>query len=176
MSATGSTIKVPHPSSEIVAVGIAQCQVTRDPQALLVSYGLGSCVGVAAWDPVAHVGGLIHILLPEPMQEIAVVTATKFASTGIPVFLKLLQEQGAQLRRLHVVAAGGAQMLSALAKAGPLKGIGTRNCEVVTETLANNGIVLAQTDFGGSVGRTLCLVVSTGECWVRIAGGQQRPL
>ena len=100
----------------------------------------------------------------------------RFASSGVPQFIKELEAQGAIRSRIRAVAAGGAHMLSALAKAGPLKGIGDRNSEVVCRTLTAEHIVLAASDFGGDAGRTIGIVVATGETWVRIAGSTQRTL
>lgn len=158
------------------AVGIAQCVISSDPRALLVSYGLGSCVGIAAWDPVARVAGLIHILLPEPLAHDKVAATTRFATTGVPHLLHAIEAVGGQRARLRLVAAGGAQMLGALSLAGTTRAIGARNAEVVQATLHDAGLRLVAHDFGGSSGRTIGIVVATGSTWVRTAGGQSRDL
>jgi chemotaxis protein CheD len=159
-----------------LAVGIAQCVISTDPQALLVSYGLGSCVGIAAWDPIARVAGLIHILLPEPLSHDKGTATTRFAVTGIPHLLREIEAAGGQRARLRLVAAGGAQMLGALSMAGSAKAIGARNTEVVQAVVQSAGLRLAAHDFGGTAGRTIGIVVATGSTWVRTAGGQSRDL
>jgi chemotaxis protein CheD len=174
MMAGSSALRAP--ADVTIAVGIAQCVVSDDPKAMLVSYGLGSCVGIAAWDPVARVAGLIHILLPEPMSHDRAPSPTRFAATGIPHLVGELTAAGAVPSRLRVVAAGGAQMLAALAIGGAAKGIGARNVEVVQATLEQVGLRLVAHDFGGSSGRTIGLSVATGTAWVRAAGGQSRDL
>jgi len=162
----------PTATDRTIAVGIGQYAVTSDGECVLVSYGLGSCVGISCWDAVARVAGLIHILLPEPMKhDASEATPTRFASTGIPFFLQKLEEQGAHRSRLHIVAAGGAQMLGALSLMGATKAVGSRNTEAVQATLSQEGLRLSAHDFGGSTGRTIGLVVANGTTWVRAAGG-----
>jgi chemotaxis protein CheD len=166
----------PHPPAEtVLAAGIGQCIVSRDPTAVLAAYGLGSCIAIAAWDATARVAGLIHILLPEPAQGAQVLAPARFASTGVAHLLHMLASEGAQRSRLRLVAAGGAQMLSALA-AGTLRGIGERNIAVVTQRLRAAGLALAASDFGGTAGRTLTLRVATGTVHVRASSGPTRDL
>ena len=48
-----------------ITVGIADMQVSNDPDAMLVTYSLGSCIGVMIYDPVVRVGGMLHYMLPD---------------------------------------------------------------------------------------------------------------
>lgn len=164
------------PTGTVLAAGIGQCIISRDPAAVLAAYGLGSCVAIAAWDATARVAGLIHILLPEPAPGAQVTSPGRFARTGVPHLLQMLANEGAQRSRLRLVAAGGAQMLSALAAAGALKGIGERNAAVVTECVRAEGLTLAASDFGGTAGRTLTMRVATGAVHVRASAGPTRDL
>ncbi len=164
------------PTDTVIAVGIGQFAISRDPAAVLSAYGLGSCVAIAAWDPHAHVAGLMHVLLPEPANGGKTESPARFATTGVPLLLRELEAAGAMRSRLRLVAAGGAQMLGMLSKAGAIGGIGARNAELVTSTLRAAGLTLAATDFGGTAGRTLTLVVATGGMTVRLAGGTPRDL
>lgn len=156
-----------------VGVGIGQCVVTADARQELVAYGLGSCVGIAAWDPVARVAGLLHCLLPEPAAGGLVTAPARFAATGVPQLLRAMIAAGAQPPRLRIVAAGGAQMLGALS-AGAIKGIGQRNAAAVEAALLQAGLTLAAREFGGVAGRSIGLVVATGEVWIRVAGTAAR--
>lgn len=166
-----------HPSAEeTLAVGIGQCIVTRDPWSTLASYGLGSCVAVAAWDHAARVAALIHILLPEPPAHVTTTSPARFATTGIPYLLATIEAAGGKRSRLRVVAAGGAQMLSALTMPGPAKGIGERNSALVSAMLHQAGIALVACDFGGAAGRTISLSAASGQVLVRVAGGSPREL
>lgn len=166
-----------HPPADVVlAVGIGQCVISHDRHAVLAAYGLGSCIGIAAWDSSAKVAGLIHILLPEPPPNATGFSLTRFAATGVPYFLRQMEAAGGMRSRLHVAAVGGAQMLNALTAASLVKGIGLRNAAVVSEMLRAEGIPLFTSDFGGSAGRTLTLALATGYMQVRASGGQPREL
>lgn len=165
------------PTEATLAVGIGQCIVTRDPSVTLVSYGLGSCVGIAAWDNHSRVAGLIHILLPEPPESNTnPISPARFALTGVPYLLHELDALGATRSHLRLVATGGAQMLGALSTAGQLKGIGDRNAAIVIETLREHGLSLVAHEFGGTTGRTISLSVATGTVNVRASGGTAHEL
>ena len=79
---------------------------TQKPM-ILEAY-LGTCVGVAVYDSVAGIGGLIHLLLPEPISNAAVSHPEKYASTGFPAFLQALYEAGASAENMKATVAGGA--------------------------------------------------------------------
>jgi chemotaxis protein CheD len=170
------TAQTTPPTETVIAVGIGQFAISRDPATVLSAYGLGSCVAIAAWDSQAHVAGMMHVLLPEPPSTSKVENPARFATTGVPLLLRELEAAGAMRTRLRLAAAGGAQMLGALTKVGALGGIGARNSDLVTQTLRAAGLSLSATDFGGTAGRTLTLVVATGHMTVRLAGGNPRDL
>lgn len=96
-----------------LVVGIGDCKVSDDPQAELVTYALGSCVGVMIHDPVTNVGGLLHFMLPESGidREKGQRSPFKFADTGIPLLFQSAYAKGAEKSRLVVAVAGGAQMM-----------------------------------------------------------------
>lgn len=151
-----------------VSVGIGQIAISKDPGEVLVSYGLGSCIGVSAHDAQTKVCGLVHILLPDsagkgsdPREP------ARFADTGIDLLIQKLTEAGAVPRRLVVKLAGGAAVLGP-ANAEKFK-IGERNAEAVKERLKRHGISPAATSVGGTQGRTLELSVASGKTFVRTA-------
>ena len=96
-----------------LVVDIADCQVSDDPAGQLVTYSLGSCIGVAIWDPEVHVGGMIHYMLPESSlsPEKAKANPAMFADTGLPVLFKSAYALGAVKKRLVVKVAGGSSLL-----------------------------------------------------------------
>ena len=75
---------------------------------LILEAYLGTCVGVAVYDPVAGIGGLIHLLLPEPISIADISHPEKYASTGFPAFLQALYEAGASAENMKATVAGGA--------------------------------------------------------------------
>ena len=44
-------------------VGISQMLVSKDINDTIITYSLGSCLGVTIYDPVAKVGEMIHCML-----------------------------------------------------------------------------------------------------------------
>src|ERR1700691_5118419 len=94
-------------------VGVADGGVSRDPDSMLVTYALGSCVAVMLHDPVARVAGMVHYMLPESSasSDKSQNRPWMFADTGIPCLLRAAVENGADKRRLVIFAAGGAQVM-----------------------------------------------------------------
>ena len=70
----------------LLTVGVGDCKVSDVAEAALATYALGSCIGLAIYDPVAKVGGLLHFMLPESSlnPEKASEYPFMFADTGIP--------------------------------------------------------------------------------------------
>ena len=81
--------------------------VSRQKPLILDAY-LGTCVGIAMYDMQAGVGGLMHLLLPEPVSLGGSLQPEKYASTGFPIFLRALYEEGVSRSRLKAHIAGGA--------------------------------------------------------------------
>jgi chemotaxis protein CheD len=156
-------------------VGIGQLAVSKDPNELLIAYGLGSCIGVSCYDPQAKVAGLAHILLPSSEGKRSdEKEPARFADTGIDLLVKRLTESGALPRRLVVKIAGGAAVLVP-ANAEMFK-IGVRNAEALKERLKRHGLSPAATDIGGTRGRTLELHPATGKTFVRTAASPANEL
>ena len=96
-------------ASDVITVGIADCQVTNNLEKVLVTHALGSCIAVAVHDPVAGVAGLLHIMLPESNidPERASRQPFMFADTGIPELFHAAYAKGAQKKRMSVRLVGG---------------------------------------------------------------------
>jgi chemotaxis protein CheD len=151
-----------------IPVGIGQLAISKDPNEVLVAYGLGSCIGISCFDPQSRVGGLAHVLLPSSDgKRLEDREPARFADSGIDLLIRRLADAGASPRRLIVKVAGGAAVLGS-ANAQKFK-IGERNAEAIRERLKHHGISPAATDLGGARGRTLEVHVSTGKTYVRTA-------
>jgi chemotaxis protein CheD len=151
-------------------VGISELVIgtTRDEE--LVTYSLGSCLGIAAFDPVAGVGGLMHCLLPfsKVDPEKARDRPAMFVDTGVIHLLQELYDHGALRERLVVKVAGGA---SPMDRENRFR-IGERNFTVLRKVLWKNEVLLAADEIGGTTPRTMSLLMSDGT--VRIStGGRQ---
>jgi chemotaxis protein CheD len=154
-----------------IVVGIADCATSKDRDTSLVTYALGSCVGVAVFDPAASVGGLLHILLPESSldAEKAARNPYMFADTGVVRLVDRCLQMGAAKSRMRVWLAGGSAVMD---KAGVFN-IGKRNQLAVRKALWKAGLLTLSEDLGGQGSRTVRLDLGTGTFWVRAAGADQ---
>jgi len=153
-----------------IQVGIAEYKVSRQPNRL-ITYSLGSCVGVSLYDPIARVGGLIHIMLPDSTQFNNITKPSKFADLGIPLLLNELRRQGARSANLQAKLAGGAQMFSGAHDKFEFN-IGKRNAIMARQTLKNLGIKIVAEELGGNRGRTMILDTVDGQVFIRTRGSQ----
>jgi len=131
-----------------IKVGIADLKVARR-QGLLITYALGSCIGVALYDPVIKLGGLLHIMLPSAEM------------------LRKMQIFGGMKSRYICKIAGGAKMFE---MQGSLGNIGQRNIESVQNTMRREGIRIVRQDVGANYARTMSVEVETGIVKIRSYG------
>jgi len=145
---------------QVITVGISDCQLSGATDAVLVTHSLGSCIAVVIHDPVAHVGGLLHFLLPSSALDPAKALAQPFtyADTGIPELFHRAYALGAEKRRLRVAVLGGAQVTDT---AGVFS-IGKKNQLACRKILWSAGVTIQGEETGGEVSRTVRLNVGTG--------------
>src|SRR6056297_104953 len=96
-----------------IVVDIAGMQISSNPEDILITYSLGSCVGVSIYDPVLRIGGLIHCMLPlsKVDPEKAAQRPYMFVDTGVSMLLNRLYDMGLKKSRAVISVAGGAQVL-----------------------------------------------------------------
>ena len=135
---------------------------------VLITYSLGSCVGLTLFDPVACVGGLIHCMLPLSRIDKAKAKANPcmFTDTGVVLLLTEMLRAGASRENLISKVAGAASVLD---HKGLFK-IGERNHTVLRRVLWKNNIMVAAEDVGGTIARTVSLHMATGETYVKSQG------
>ena len=150
---------------ELIRVGMADYKVGKAP-ATVISYGLGSCIGISLYDSQLKVGGLLHIMLPDSTQARGSDNPAKFADTGLPLMLKDVLTLGASKARLVAKIAGGAQMF-AFANATDVMRVGARNAEASKKMLKELGIRLMAEDTGGTYGRTVSINLENGDYIVK---------
>jgi chemotaxis protein CheD len=151
-----------------VTVDIAEYKVTDDPESVLVTYALGSCIAVILHDPVRQVGGMIHYMLPlsETSPEKAKDRPAMFADTGIPLLFTAMYGLGCEKKDLVVKVTGG----GALYDDKGMFNIGQRNYTVLRKLFWKNGVIISAEDVGGAKSRTAKLNVGTGRVTVRSQG------
>ena len=153
--------------SKPVVVGIADMKMVNG-DAKVITYALGSCIGICLYDPKLKLAALVHIMLPLNM-EAGRKNPLKYADTGIRETLKAMQAKGAMKSRITAKCAGGAKMFEVAGK-GALGNIGQRNIESVHTILKMEGIHLVAEDVGGGVDRTLTFDAATGMATVQSYG------
>ena len=143
--------------SDKLIIGIADMKMAAG-SGMLVTYALGSCIGICLYDPVIKLGAMVHIMLPLNM-EAGRKNTMKYADTGIKETLRQMEAKGAKRSRITAKIAGGAKMFED--SGGSLGNIGQRNIDSVRLNLKKEGIRLLKEDVGGSVARTLLFDVSS---------------
>lgn len=149
-------------------VGISDMKVSKDPKDTLITYSLGSCIGVLVWDPKVRVAGLLHYMLPDSKidEERAKNNPYMFGNKGIPQLFREAYALGAVKERMQVYVVGGSQLMDS---AG-IFNIGTRNYEVSKRLFAKNGIKPVKEDIGGSVNRTISIELATAKILLKVSG------
>jgi len=154
-------------------VGIADMIVLAARDDLIITYALGSCLGITVYDPVAGVGGMLHAMLPtcSTDPEKAQKNPFMFVDTGVPQLFLASYKLGAKKERLIVKVAGGA-CVNKSADEDHFQ-IGKRNALMLRKLLWKNGVMIKAEDIGGHVARTMSLALADGEIIIRSNGAEQ---
>ena len=154
-----------------VIVGMADLKVTDRVDHTLITYALGSCLGIVLHDPVAHVAGMLHVMLPSSQIDEAKSKAqpAMFVDTGVPLLFRECYRLGARKERITVVVAGGS--FSGRTDTDDSFQIGKRNMLWLRKLLWKNGVLIHADDTGGvQQSRTMSVIVSSGVVQVRTNG------
>lgn len=147
--------------SNLLVVAISDYKYSKNPD-VIVTYALGSCVGICLFDEAARIGGMAHIMLPDSKQFTSErVNRMKFADTAIPDLVGHLKRSGANPARLIAKIAGGAQMFK-VQEGSPLGDIGKRNTLSTKAVLSGLRIPIVGEDTGADYGRTIYFDLATG--------------
>ncbi len=146
-------------------VGIGEFLVSARPEEILVTFALGSCIGVTMYDSDKRVGGMIHCKLPDSNVDSRYQNRKQamYVDTGIPLLVERILKAGGDLRRLIVKLAGA----SISPQRNDLFRIGERNYEVVKQLLASMNLPLHAEECGGNIPRTLYLYMADGRTLIR---------
>ena len=133
-----------------IVVGISDMKVVTRP-GQLITYALGSCIGICLYDPLNGICGLSHILLPDSSMCPNDTNVMKFADTAVEELIKRMERQGANRFRLIAKIAGGARLFGG---SGGIQ-VGERNIAAVKAQLERFRIRLLSEDTGLNYGRTV---------------------
>jgi chemotaxis protein CheD len=159
----------------LMTVGIADMKVSADPESVIITHALGSCLGIAIYDPVARVGGLLHAMLPDSSIDPrkAADNPFIFIDTGVPRLFRDAYAKGGEKGRIIVKVAGGAT--SKARDEEDFFQIGKRNFVMLRKVFWKNNVLIKAHDVGGCGSRTMSLYVGTGDVRLK-ASGQEKAL
>lgn len=155
-----------------IVVDIADMKIGSGKGDEVVTYALGSCIGVAIYDPVSQVGGMLHFMLPEASlnPHKARENPYMFADTGIPLLFRAAYKQGAVRSRLQIKLAGGANVMDS----SNFFNIGKRNYLAARKLLYKNNLLITSELVGGMSGKTMRMRLEDGQVEIKLPGGEVR--
>lgn len=168
-------------NNNTITVNIADMKVAKSAD-ILVTYALGSCVGICLYDPLRKIGALGHIMLPVAHNEQdAIEKKHRFANTCVPEMINQMINQGCAKRNIVAKIAGGATMFrlvnSQRANANSdLNQIGAKNIVAVKQSLKEHGITLLAEDTGADYARTVFFNTENGEVTIKSHSKQVKNL
>lgn len=138
---------------------------------VIVTHALGSCLGVSIYDPQAHLGGILHVMMPVSSinPDKAKANPYMFVDTGLPAFFKKIYSMGGEKKRLQVKVAGGANVQN---NGTDRFAIGKRNYIMLKKIFWKNGVMIDAEDVGGTKARTMYMEIGTGRVWLANAGAE----
>ena len=167
--------------NSMIVVGMGDYKVTNGVNKL-ITRDLGSCVGIAMWDPSTQIGGLLHIMLPQYIpngfddtMHHGMVNSAKYADAGLDELVRTLVHRGADRRRLMAKIAGGAHMIACIGDTEQ-SDISAKNAEAVRKKLQELQIPILAEEVGGHHPRTLVFDTTTGILRIITAGMEDRML
>ena len=137
-------------------VGIGDMKFTRD-EGRIITYALGSCIGISFYDPFLRLGALLHIMLPARET------------------IRKLMAFGMVKARTTVKIAGGAKMFEISGNAD-FGNIGQRNAAMVKKILTDENMRIVAEDTGGTYARTMLLQLESGDVIIRTFGKPEKHL
>lgn len=142
-------------------IGIGEYKISDDPQVMLKTYALGSCVAVIVYDKVEKIAGMIHIALPDSKinPKKAETRPGFFADTGVPLLIREMRKRGASKQNSWIKLVGGSNIMDE----EKTFDIGRRNAIAVKRLLWKNGLGVIREDIGGNISRTVSVTVGDGE-------------
>jgi chemotaxis protein CheD len=156
-----------------LTVGVSDAKVSRRSDDVLTTYALGSCIAVAAFDPLLRIGGMLHFQLPtstiDPQR--ALERPLMYADTGLEWLLRQMAELGVETKRLQVRLAGGAKMLND----ETMFDIGRRNHAAIRKLLFQRRMFISAEEIGGKEPRTMVFSIADGAVAIR-SGNQTKQM
>jgi len=134
-------------------VGVSDIAFSADPNTILSTYALGSCVGVVAYDPVISLGGLLHFMLPDSglTPDKAQQQPAMFADSGVNALLSQFKKSKSHIKNIKFFLIGGASLLTE----NDMFKIGEKNLKQLKEIFEKEKLTLIGEETGGYNNRTV---------------------
>jgi len=154
------------PPQELV-VGIGELKESKNPQGVIVTYALGSCLGITCYDPVSRVGGMLHAMLGDSkaVHQGTVVRAT-YLDTGVPDLIQQVIDLGGNPGAFQFKVFGGAQTI----QAADYFSIGTKNIRTMEAIATQLRLQITVWEVGGNQNRTIRFCLRDGSVKLRTPG------
>jgi chemotaxis protein CheD len=154
------------PPQELV-VGIGELKESKYPQGVIVTYALGSCLGVTCYDPLSRVGGMLHAMLGDSkaVHQSAPVRAA-YLDTGVPDLIQRVIDLGGNPRVFQFKVFGGAQTMQAT----DYFNVGTKNIKTMEALAAQLHLQVKVWEVGGQQNRTIRFFLEDGRVKLRTPG------
>ncbi len=151
-----------------VKIGMADYKIGTQND-VLITLGLGSCIGIIIYDEIRNIAGMAHIMLPSSNEIKNNSNKLKFADTCLDLMMQELAAHKVNRRSLKAKIAGGAQMFSVSLNNQSLN-IGSRNAAAVKEKLKSLNIPIISEDILGNYGRTIKFSCNTNQLHIKSIG------
>lgn len=150
-------------------IGIGEMKQSARLDDTLVTFALGSCLGVTVYDPDIHLGIMVHLMLPTSKNHLdkADLQPCLYVDTGLIELFQSAYKAGADPKKLEVTVAGGASLRGA---ENDVFEIGKRNLAILRQLLIKNAVKIQAEDVGGHMSRTMTLQISTGRVQITSLG------
>lgn len=148
-----------------IVVGVGEHKLCSEPDTVLATYALGSCLGISVYHQSKKIGGILHAMMPTSRVGDKTRPAM-FVDTGLETLMSEMRAKGLDIQDLEFKVFGGAQVM----QADQYFRIGDKNVEAVRKFFEQHKISCSVWEIGGNVNRTIKLHLSTGKVSVRLSG------
>ncbi|MEE4357104.1 MAG: chemotaxis protein CheD [Desulfococcaceae bacterium] len=152
----------PRKIKQHIRLHIGDYYASRRP--VMISTLLGSCVAVCMFDPVAHIGGMNHILLPGKADMRKFDMSARFGINAMELLINKIMNLGGERRRLIAKVFGGGRILPAISEENCM---GKKNVEFVLEFMKTESFRIVSRDVGGTQSRRIYFHADTGDVFLK---------
>jgi len=154
----------------VYTVGVADMRISGENPDMLITYALGSCLGITVYDFKLKRAGLLHTMLPDSNidRNKAVGNPYMYVDSGMKALLENFYRSGSRKNNLIIRVAGGSS--SKANEEDDFFKIGHRNFLSLRKYLWNEGLMLKAYDVGGYGSRTVTLEVENGKMLIKTQG------